>query len=105
MSIPRPGLSGIGSIPSASRRQPPAAISSINGEPVRYSTRSVSGNAEAICRTEARPTAVLAGHPRDAALLAQSAALGRIRLHDVERARLEPGLKTLTPRQNFAAGD
>jgi hypothetical protein len=35
----------------------PAAISSIMGDAVSYFTRSVSANADAICRSNARPTA------------------------------------------------
>src|SRR5438093_2737118 len=58
---PRPGSVGIVSSPSASKCQPPSAISSMNGEPVRYSTRSVSGKAEASCKSAASPTAVF--HP------------------------------------------
>ena len=45
-SIPKPGLSGIESIQSSSC-QGVCTSSSMNADPVRYSTRSVSANAEA----------------------------------------------------------
>ena len=99
ISIPEPGLSGIGSMPSRSSCQPPAAISSMNGDPVRYSTRSVSakcrGDLQIGSQTHRRvpamrneTDAVFARHPGDPPLLAQSAHLGHIRLHDIERAAL-----------------
>ena len=114
--MPRPGLSGMASMPSSSRRHGSATISSTYGEPSMYSTRSVSGNAEARCRSAARPTAVfqpcgmkrdavLLRHPADAPLLADAADFGHVRLHDVERARLQPGRKCLAPGQDFAARD
>ena len=103
-------------MPSASRCQPPAAISSMNGEPVRYSTRSVSGKGRGELQIRREPDrrvpavrdeahAVLLRHPGDAPLLADAADLGDVRLHDVERARFQPGLERLAARQHLAAGD
>src|SRR5215213_4244325 len=81
-----------------------------------YSTRSVPGNAEASCRSAARPTAVFqpwgikrtplswAIHPMRS-LLANASHLGHVRLHDVQCPGLDPRLKGLTPGEHLTAGD
>ena len=78
-------------------------------EPVRYSTKSVSGESRRelqICRQangrvptmRDKPHAVLLGHPGNPPLFADAAHLRHIGLHDVEGALLEPGLETLLKR-------
>lgn len=60
-SMPSPGRFGMASISSAFKSHGVVAISSIKGDPVNYSTRLVWWNAEANCKSLARPSAVL--HP------------------------------------------
>src|ERR1700733_1649418 len=67
------------------------------------STTSVFGIAAAICRSAATPIAVF--QPCHAALLALSADLGRVGLHDVERAARQPRRKRLAPGHHLTAGD
>src|SRR5215217_6287361 len=81
-------------------------ILDIIGTRDRRSELQVGGQAErGVPPVRDKLDPVLLRHPGDLALLADAADLADIRLHDVERAALKPGLERLPSGQHLTARD